>query len=149
MNQRDIQKSETYLFDPKNTMSQTEIGFTMAKALQTPTSNIISLIFRNKVPVNLFADNKIKALSGFTDKVYEINPEVLEPMNGENVIIRYPEDVPVFSNNDIMILTKMAKIVTSDKSVGDKFSVEEIVKLMALVEKVRFYGQMRNGDTDV
>lgn len=144
MELKDIQCGKEYIFDPQNHYRQNELGFVKAIVRSVPSNTFWNRFMRRGIQVNLYGDTKFESTSGYSDKLYEVQPEDLEEMKDKNIIIRYPENAPVFSHKDKDVFAKIANMVVKDSEIATRFDSNEIVQMLALLSKISFYSDLHD-----
>lgn len=149
MDLKDIQCGKEYIFDPQNKYGQNELGFIKARVRYVPQDTFWNRLVKREVDVNLYAESRFAVTSGYTDNIYHVKPEDLEEMKEDaNIIIRYPQDIPVFSHKDRNVFTKVAKVITSNPNIASQFDSDEIVRLLSLLTKIDFYCGLYDDEKD-
>lgn len=120
------------LYDPENTTKKLDTDVRVVKVVGKKAFGRVFYVVpvdsnfsRNIAPVEV-RERMLKKMSE--------NPE-------ENVIIRYPANIPIFSQTDTKILADIAMYAlknASDLSLTD----EDMLKISSLVQKVKFYAEI-------
>jgi hypothetical protein len=72
---------------------------------------------------------------GHAMKYFYVSKKYLTPTTLDaNVIVRYPTNLPTFSNADVLVLTQVVNDLTNNKPVG----ATNILRLKAITAKIRY-----------
>lgn len=133
MRYSDIQIGGCYLFDKDNTGMRIDGDINVVKVVSKTRG-----LFRAAISVYPIVADKGEC----PNNTFVISKEeILSEMNSnpaENVIIRYPSDIPVFSDDDCAVMAKAFKYALDH--INDSMLTEaEVLKMSAIVQKVKFY----------
>ncbi len=136
MKPNEIEINKRYLFDKHNVLGQRETDIAVVEVVGI-SKHFFKRTFTCK-PITTTVSRLFKPEERFmvedSNLFDELKPE-------DNIIIRYPSDIPVFNSNDMIILDKMANLVTNDPDIGANFTASELACILSLVNKVHFYSK--------
>lgn len=138
---KDVHEGETYLYDQPNKHCYTE--------------DSIAKVFVVGKSASLFSKSIIKCkpyigdTTDFSNRmgIIDVSPNDLYPYDpSKNIIVRYPENIPVFNASDRDIIVKLVNIATSNPQVRDILGDKDFVNLLSLTNKVDFYYKINFGE---
>lgn len=142
-----IERDQYLVYDPNNTNHQIENGINVVYVRNVYKKNL-----RYHVEVYVVENNTgVLHDDVIIDIKSNIRGEIpmFEPLiPGQSVVIRYPEDMPIITEDDCLLVAKMAGKIFTENGDNKGFSDEEIIRINALVKKMKFYsdpaGRIRN-----
>lgn len=136
MKPNEIEIGKRYLFDKHNVCGQRETEITVVEITDIQ-KRFFKRVYECK-PIS----TTISRPFGEEERFPMDDPNLFDELKPEeNVVIRYPTDMPVFNSNDMIILDKMANLVTNDPDIGANFTASELACILSLVNKVHFYSK--------
>ena len=76
--------------------------------------------------------------------VINVNSKDIYPYDpSSNVVIRYPENIPVFNAMDRNLIIKLVEMALSAKN-RNQFTNQELTSLISLTEKINFYEKINS-----
>lgn len=131
MKYKNIEIGKNYVFDPDNTMEQTELGVSIVQVVDKKGLFTKAIVSKEVDPYTLQVRN------------YEImsTPEAIAQEYTPNTVIitRFPADIPVFGKADVALFGKMAQHIITEKS--PQFTEPELIGMMSLLNKIEFYSR--------
>lgn len=142
MKKSDLNEGEIYIYDKDNHFNQLELGIKLVKLVKKPKifSNICKVVplKRDGKEANIVLNVEANELSNFDT----------ENLNN-NVVVRYPQDIPSFSSLDFIALKTLLIYLREDESLQAKLGDQEILALRTMLDKVEFYAQLSSDNSPI
>lgn len=136
---KNIEVGKNYLFDPKNEAKQLESGVSVIKVLEAHR-RFLKKIY-TVCPVMDESESGVLINSSFVTT--EERLEIMSNNPNDNVIIRYPVDIPTFSIEDVVLLANISmKIMELYKDGKYPMDDDMVIRMGALVNKIKFYAEI-------
>lgn len=136
MRYSEIRQGEYYLFDKDNTCNRIDTDIAVVRVVSKSRG-----LFRPSIVVYPLMPDK----GDCEDNPFTItNEELLTKMSdnpSENIIIRYPSNLPVFSADDCMVMSK-AFMYALNHSADCNLSDAEMIRMSSIVQKAKFYAEI-------
>lgn len=135
----DLEIGQCYIYDPLNTKGQYEEGVKIVK-IKNIRRYFIFTVYAECEPY-------IAATGKFDrDHLMKVSDsELLQPINEnpeKNVIVRYPSDLPAFSDYDVHLLAKVTNEMAVKFFDQSDLSEQELLTLTGLINKIKFYADI-------
>lgn len=141
MRYREVEVGKFYLYDVNNRSKQMEHGIGIVKVDEVPKAVPF-------MPTPFIKCHTVHMVTGEEepDIKVELKSTMLTPIDPDvrkNVLIRYPADLPVFSQTDIIAIRDVLHIL--ENALGNKSETSmAIAKVNALKAKIEFYESLSN-----
>lgn len=143
----DVRVNENYIYDKDNTLNQLECGVNVVQVIRINKGYFGFNRYIKVVPMNMQGEP-------MPNQAFQTSEELLSPMGQENIIVRYPTDLPAFSIFDTQIVAKVAQYSALHQKEFD-LSDQELLLLTGVLNKINFYARISEeyrpdigGDTD-
>ena len=137
MKYKDIKEGYTYLYDVPNVYHNTEDYIfkvlVIGKSLSLFSKNIICKPY---IGDSLMLSEQIGVINVNSKDIYPYDPL-------SNVVIRYPQNIPVFNAMDRNLIIKLVEMALSAKN-RNQFTNQELTSLISLTEKINFYEKINS-----
>ena len=134
----EIEEGKCYLYDTENTVGQYEDGINIVKVLSKHKFFFIQYVICAPYSMSLNSFNM-----NYLMKVSDLS--LIEPMDnnpGKNILIRYPSDLPAFSDYDVQLLAKVSNEMATKFFTESDLTEQELLVLAGLLTKVKFYADV-------
>ena len=131
---KDIEIGKCYLYDPDNEH----------KLLDTDMIEIVVTDKRKGFLTNTIIGNPVILREGIIDREIPVDEGSLKEMSEnpiDNVVVRYPANIPVFSSEDALILANISTFAISHQA-ESHLTEDMMIKISSLVQKVKFYAEI-------
>ena len=135
----DLEIGQLYIYDPLNTKGQYEEGVKIVK-IKDIRRYFIFTVYAECIPyiavTNTFDETNILRVS---------DPELIQPIDSnpeKNIVVRYPSDLPAFSEYDVHLLAKVAHEMATKFFDQSDLNEQELLVLTGLLTKVKFYAEI-------
>lgn len=137
MKYKDIKEGYTYLYDVPNVYHNTEDCIFKVLVIGKSSSLFSkNIICKPYVGDSLMFSEQIGVINVNSKDIYPYDPL-------SNVVIRYPQNIPVFNAMDRNLIIKLVEMALSAKN-RNQFTNQELTSLISLTEKINFYEKINS-----
>lgn len=135
LKKKDLKVRELYIYDPDNYFRCIDMSIKLVRMVETPRFLSNTCVVS---PINTDGTTNEFRLNVEVDHLAVFDP--INPNN--NVVVRYPSDMPTFNQIDYLVFSKLAKTIVNSEKLYEGFSPEEMIVLNTMLDKIKFYAEL-------